>query len=221
MKRTVIAELLDNDNGSPSEVSASLADLRWLNRWFGGVATTKSMVEKVARQTGAKSLSLLEVASGAGYVPYTIRDRLAARGVQLHVSLMDRAPSHLNGNLRSVAGDARELPFANGSFDLVSCCLFAHHLAPEDLTKFACEALRVARVALLINDLVRSALHLAIAHAGKPLYRSRITRHDAPASVRQAYTPHEMWTMIGRSPAAKVEIERRYLYRMGVIAWKR
>src|SRR5947199_5866128 len=37
----------------------------------------------------------------------------------------------------------------------------------------------------LINDLVRSWLHLAFVYTGMPLYRSRLTRHDAPASVRQ------------------------------------
>ena len=54
------------------------------------------------------------------------------------------------------------------------------------------EGLRVCRVAVLINDLVRDGLHLSLVYAGLPLYRSRLTRHDAPASVRQAYTPAEM-----------------------------
>jgi hypothetical protein len=54
-----------------------------------------------------------------------------------------------------------------------------------------------------------------------PLYRSRLTRHDAPASVRQAYTPEEMQTLLAQSSAARVEIHRHYLFRMGVIAWKR
>lgn len=52
------------------------------------------------------------------------------------------------------------------------------------------------------------------------MYRSRLTRHDAPASVRQAYTPEEMCTMLKLTSAAKIEVSSHYLFRMGVIAWK-
>ena len=61
---------------------------------------------------------------------------------------------------------------------------------------------------------------MSLVYAGMPLYRSRLTRHDAPASVRQAYTPEEMQTLLAQSRAARVEIHRHYLFRMGVIVWK-
>ena len=44
MKRVLTPELLDTDSGTPAEVAASLGDLRRINRWFGGVATTEDMV---------------------------------------------------------------------------------------------------------------------------------------------------------------------------------
>ena len=50
MKRVVIPELLDTDCGTPSEVAASLGDLRRINRWFGGVTTTDEMIWRVARE---------------------------------------------------------------------------------------------------------------------------------------------------------------------------
>ncbi len=40
-----------------------------VNRWFGGVATTQKMVERVAQATGLKHFSLLEVAAGSGEAP--------------------------------------------------------------------------------------------------------------------------------------------------------
>jgi len=86
--------------------------------------------------------------------------------------------------------------------------------------QFVDEALRVCRVAVLINDLVRHPLYLSLVYAALPLYHSRLTRHDAPASVRQAYTPEEMRTLLAQSQAASVEIHRYFLFRMGVIAWK-
>jgi SAM-dependent methyltransferase len=221
MKRVTIAELLDTDAGTPDEVAASLGDLRRINRWFGGIATTEDMVGRVARETKLSSMSLLEVAGGSGYVPETARQRLQRRGLDLRVTVLDRAPSHLSNGHQAVAGDALALPFRDASFDLLSCNLFAHHLSPPELVQFVDEALRVCRIAVLINDLVRNLLHVSLVYAGMPLYRSRLTRHDAPASVRQAYTPEEMQALLTQSRAARVEIHRHYLFRMGVIAWKR
>jgi ubiquinone/menaquinone biosynthesis C-methylase UbiE len=221
MKRIATAELLDTDAGTPAEVAASLGDLRRINRWFGGIATTEDMVERVAREINQSSLSLLEVAAGSGYVPETARQRLQRRGVHLQVTLLDRAPSHLSNGNRAVASDALALPFRDASFDLLSCNLFAHHLSPQEVVQFVDEALRACRAAVLINDLVRHPLHMSLVYAGMPLYRSRLTRHDARASVRQAYTPEEMQTLLAQSRAARVEIHRHYLFRMGVIAWKR
>jgi ubiquinone/menaquinone biosynthesis C-methylase UbiE len=221
MQRRPTAELLDDDLGTPAEIAQSLVDLRHINRWFGGTATTISMLERVAAQTGSTRLSLLEVASGAGDVPASARDQLRHRGVELSVTLLDRNPSHFNGNPAShVAGDALLLPLADSSFDVVGCTLFAHHLSPEDLQKFVTEALRVCRQAVLINDLVRNPVHLGLVYLSLPLYRSRITHHDAPASVRQSYTLEEMRVMLRQTPAARVEIDSHFLFRMGVIAWK-
>lgn len=223
MKRRPTPELLDTDSGTPAEVAASLRDLRWFNQWFGGIATSRQLIEIVANATGRKAFSVLEVAAGDGFVPRTLQKNLDGSGIHLNITLLDRATSHLpaNGSMLRIGGDALALPFHASAFDLVSCSLFAHHLPPEQVVIFAREALRACRVAVLVNDLVRNRLHLAVAYAGVPLYRSRITRNDAPASVRQAYTVEEMRRFFQEAGAAKVEIIRHYFYRMGVIAWQR
>jgi len=220
MQRVVIPELLDTDSGTAAEIAASLIDLRNINRRFGGVATTCWMLRKVASELGVSSLSLLEVAAGAGNVPEACSQILGRSGLKLDITLLDRARSHLQNGTRAVAADALALPFRDSSFDVVSSTLFAHHLGPEELSRFFRETLRVCRRAVLINDLIRHPLHLALVYAGLPLFHSRLTRHDAPASVRQAYTPGEIRSLLAQSGAGQVEIHRRYLFRMGVIAWK-
>ena len=111
-------------------------------------------------------------------------------------------------------------PFATTVSTWSAAELFVHHLSPDQVVQFVKEGLRVCRHAFLINDLIRDPLHLALAYAGFPLYRSRITRNDAPASVRQAYTVEEMRGMIGQAGAARIEMDTCFLYRMGVIVWK-
>lgn len=221
MRRKVIPELLDEDLGTPAEISSSLADLRGINERFGGTGTTVHLLQRVAAQCAGRELSLLEVASGAGHVPMAARRQVAANGIDLRIVLLDRMASHLNGNpAAAVCGDALQLPFRDDAFDAVSCSLFAHHLEPHELRQFVREALRVSRRAVLINDLIRSRLHLWLVYVALPLFRSRITRHDAPASVRRAYTVKEMRSMLQDFPGTRVEISRHYLYRMGVLLWK-
>jgi ubiquinone/menaquinone biosynthesis C-methylase UbiE len=225
MKRVVIPELLDADAGTPAEITNALRDLQHINQWFGGIATTEAMVTQVAQATAAQALALLEVAAGAGFVPCAVAHRVRGRGIQLQVTLLDRAPSHLQngrtGKTQAVAGDAVALPFAEESFDLVSCCLFVHHLEPAQVVQFVNEGLRVCRTAVLINDVLRDPIHLALVYASLPLYRSHFTHHDAPASVRRAYTTAEMQGLLERTTAARIDVQRYPLYRMGAIAWKR
>jgi ubiquinone/menaquinone biosynthesis C-methylase UbiE len=223
MKRLVIPELLDSDSGSVEEVQASLADLDFVNRYFGGHSATSLLLREVARRTGLRKLSLLDVGGGTGEFVEAIAKRVARHGIALHGTVLDRAGSHLthrsNGS-RFVAADALQLPFTDKSFDVVSSNLFCHHLEPEELVQFINEGLRVSRVAVLINDLRRNYFHLLAVYGGFVFYRSRITRHDALASVRRAYTEREMRTTIQRTRASGVSLQRYNFQRMGIIAWR-
>jgi ubiquinone/menaquinone biosynthesis C-methylase UbiE len=220
MKRVVVPELLDSDTGTPEQVQGSLADLRMFNRRFGGVRTVREMLRTVAEERGLTKLLWLDVAGANGDVATFVAQSLERNGIESHAVIVDRAPSHMNGSRPGVSGDALALPFADDSFDVVASSLFAHHLEPEEMKLFVREGLRVARHAFVVHDLIRHPLHLAMARVGAPIYRSSITRHDAPASVRRAYTLEEMRLMMEEAGATRVEIESFFLFRMGAIAWK-
>jgi SAM-dependent methyltransferase len=216
MQRVDAPEILDSDDCSAHDAHCVLAAIGRVNRWFGGVT---------------KQLSLLEVASGLGDIPERVRLNLARRGINLQVTLLDRARSHLpakNGTIARTPGivaDALAMPFADGAFDLVSCSLFAHHLNTQQLAQFVHEGLRVSRQAVLINDLVRHPLHLGLAYAGYPIMCNRVAWLDGLTSVRRAYIPDEIRSIfasaLSAGPGATVEITRNYLFRMGVIVWKK
>jgi SAM-dependent methyltransferase len=222
LERFESEEILDSTQCPVPDAEASLSDLCRINRWFGGVSTTRRLVERVSVSTGQKRFSVLEVAAGFGEVPRMAAMKLARKGILLAITDLDRKASHMRPGHRAVVADALALPFRNDSFDLVSCSLFAHHLDPAELARFVDEALRVSRSAVLINDLVRHPLHLALVYAGFPLMKSYVSRFDGVASVRRAYTPDEMRGMLAHNSgvAGKVDISTHYLFRMGVIVWK-
>lgn len=224
MQRVDKPEILDSDACSAQDVELSMLDLNSINRKFGGVATTRHLIERVARASSAQRFSVLDVAAGPGEVPRIVADELGRQGIELSFTLLDRAPSHLPRQNRRVVGDGLSLPFRSQSFDVVSCNLFVHHLPPAQIGEFVKEALRVSRRAVLINDLVRHPMHLALVYAARPLMRSHVAWLDGITSVRRAYLPQEMQESISSAFAdngvPRVEISRHFLYRMGVIVWK-
>jgi ubiquinone/menaquinone biosynthesis C-methylase UbiE len=228
MKRIVIPELLDTDSGSESEIRASLRDLDTFNRYLGGRSGLEKLIEEVAQRSRRATLSVLDVAGGTGNLMAEIRSALLAKGIQINVTVLDRAATHLadgNGsraaNPRSVVcGDALELPFQDQAFDVVCCNLFLHHLEPEQLVQYFNQAIRVCRQAAIASDLRRERFHLWAAQAGRPIYRSRITRHDAVASVRRAYTIAEMHGLLRKTLAREVQVRPAFFERMSILVWR-
>jgi hypothetical protein len=220
MKRVPQQELLDDDLGTPEEIAASLNDLRSINLKFGGVATSRSLLKRAMQSAGISHATLLEVAAGDGFA---IREAVKGlnKGLHVEVTALDRRGSHLsNGSGKVVTGDALHLPFSDNAFDFVSCGLFVHHLEPQEVVRFISGSLRVARHALLINDLIRSRLHLSLVQLSAPVFSSRLTKHDAPASVRQAYTIGELRDLIAKASPSRVDFSRHFFYRLGAIVWK-
>jgi ubiquinone/menaquinone biosynthesis C-methylase UbiE len=225
MERIVESEWLDSDLGTPQEIDSALHAVTLANRRFGGVRLHARLLQRaLARVSHGSRPHILEVASGRAHV---LQAALLRLGRTVDVTLLDRSAVHLP-DPRSwpaelptphvLAGDALDLPFPDASVDIVSCCLFLHHLEPPQIVRYLAEAQRVARVAVVINDLERTACHYRLAKLNRIIDRSRISRHDGPVSVRRAYTRGELARMLtntGRS----FHLERAWLYRLGVVLW--
>jgi ubiquinone/menaquinone biosynthesis C-methylase UbiE len=223
MRRVVTPELLDEDLGTPDEVRDSLLDLRGINQKFGGFRSIAHLLKFIAERRNKNRLTFLDVAGGAGDVAHEVSRELSSHAILLNATVLDRATSHMNHNglqIARVAADALELPFASDSFDVVGCNLFLHHLEEQEMLRFFRDALRVARVAVIASDLRRNRFHWVAAYAGRITYRSRLTRNDAPASVRRAYTIDEIKVIAPRTGAASFEIAPHFFQRFGLILWK-
>lgn len=224
MKRAVQSELLDSPDVDPREVTLSLADLGTINHLFGGIGTSETLFRRVLAARELRELSVLDVGSGNGDVPLTVARKLRPAGVSMAITFFDQHQNHLphlSGDdplLHTMTGDALHLPFVENWFDIVSCSLFLHHLEPDEARRFVEQALRVARHAVIINDLVRSPLHWSLLHLWRPFFRARTAYLDGLTSVRRSYTPEEVEEMLGG--LGRMEVTRHYFYRMGIILWK-
>ncbi len=217
--RKPAVELLDSDQGTPEEVASALRSISTVNRWFGGNRTHRLLLARAAR--GRSRVEVLEVAAGFAQPLATAALALSRRGIQVEATLLDLNPSHFPPDWppslpapRLLPGNALAIPLPAKSVDVVSCSLFLHHLAPEDALRFLREALRVARVAVVVNDLRRTRTHYALALGRAPFDPSRLSRHDGPVSVRQAHSFGEVRAMLQATGRA-FTLRRYFLYRFG------
>ena len=78
----------------------------------------------------------------------------------------------------------------------------------------------VSKLAVLVNDLERHFVPYLFIRIARMFTRSRLTPHDAPASVRQAYTREELVDLTAAAGFADFEVRRLLPFRLGLTLWK-
>jgi SAM-dependent methyltransferase len=215
---TGVEERLDGPLTDQRALVGNLRDLARVNRHLGGARLSIAAVEELA--PGRAPISILDVGTGAADIPLALIDRGRARGRLVTATGLDSRPEVLaaaaiaqprvtaTGELALHVGDGRSLPFGDASFDVVHCSMVVHHLDPAAARGLLTEMRRVARLGVVLNDLVRGRhfwlgawllSHLAT--------RNTFTRGDAPLSVRRAYSVSEMTAL---QAAAGLRVERRF-----------
>ena len=209
-KRVRGFEYLDDPNVDPRVVRRSLADVATSNRFFGGTHAVLAELEPLLRKRD--ELTLLDVGSGAGDISASALNRAKRRQVRIASFAIDSAEelapvSRRRGNL-ALCGDARKLPFADRSVDVVVCSQVLHHFHNDEAVKVILEMNRVAREMVIVSDIRRSWFAAAgIWLASFPLNFHPVSRHDGVVSVMRGFTTSELrdlvWSAIGRKPAVR------------------
>jgi SAM-dependent methyltransferase len=198
------AERLDGPLDDAISLAGNLRDLRRFNRLVGGTSLSLRALGHLRAKTSG-TLDVLDVGTGAADIPLAILDHGARQGWQIRVTATDsraeviaaarRLEPRLDRqrDLALAVGDGLHLPFADGSFDVAHSSLLIHHLEPEAAGALLGELRRVARVGVIVNDLIRSRRSLLGAWLLVHVFtRNPFTRNDAPLSVRRAYTLPEL-----------------------------
>ncbi len=206
-RRTDAAELLDGPLEDQAALVGNLRDLGRVNRRLGGIELTATAIDALAAHRD--DLTLLDVGTGAADIPLALIDRARRRGRRLRAVGIDSRPEVLaaavrlrpalsrTDGLELHVGDGRALRYPDRSYDIAHASLVLHHLDPPDAVTLLGEMRRVARLGVVVNDLERSRLGLIGAWLiGHLLTGNRLTRHDAPLSVRRAYRATEMAAML-------------------------
>jgi SAM-dependent methyltransferase len=139
-------------------------------------------------------IKVLDVATGGGHVARRLREAGCT------VITVDPAP----GMEPDVVAPAEDLPFADGSFDVVTCRIAAHHF--QDVRKAVSEMVRVSERLLVIEDNL---------YAGENVEEAERLRD--PTHVRR-YSEEE-WRELVTDAGFEVEQVEYFARRQNADAW--
>lgn len=198
---------------------------RWKGRWRGGYTRlrgSENQLEDYRRQASRLTEGLpdgadvLEVAPGPGYLAIEIAraGRLRVTGLDISRSFVEIAQDNarragVSADFRH--GDAANMPFESGNFDLVVCqAAFKNFARPVAALDEMHRVLRVGETAV-IQDMNRDAsgadIRREVQSMGLSLPNALITRWTLAMLRRRAYSPAQFECLAADSAFRTCEIQ--------------
>ena len=211
-------EHLDDPATTPILRERSLRDIRRANTILGGAHAVLAEFLRVLPSLG-RDVSLLDVGTGLADIPMRAQRQALHRGVRLTTFGVDQAESLASACAAvlegSTCGDARFLPFADHSVDVVICSQVLHHFEDDEIIVVLRELQRVARRAVIVSDLRRSW----VAVAGFWLVTwllgfHAVSRHDGAVSVLRGFTNRDLADHVHHATGRVANVRRHLGYRL-------
>lgn len=222
-------ELMDQPGLAPGLHTHALRGLERINAASGAVAAVwRPIRARLPGEGPPATLSVLDVACGAGDTIVGLARRAQASGVRLSVHGCDISATaieharqrayerHVDGRFFQHDVLTNDLP---DRFDIVTCSLFVHHLDEEVAAGLLARLFATTRWLLIVCDLDRSRSGHALAWLGtRLLSRSAIVHVDGPRSVRAAFTRAEAVGLAARACIPEATIESIWPCRWRLVA---
>jgi len=232
MRRSVEPEMMDLA-GQPRELlTGDLRNLRLINRYLGCHRNVLRGLARVVSSNKLRAFTLLDVGTGSGDIPEVIVRWARANRIAARIVALERDPVGVEEaaeqtrkfpEITVLRGDGMLPSFGAASFDFVLASQLLHHFSDPQILAALRTWARLARGAIIVNDLVRHPLaYQGIRLVTKAFTRNEMTRTDAPRSVERACTISEWRELFRRANVGKFSVQWVLPFRvLGVISISR
>jgi SAM-dependent methyltransferase len=242
--RNLVPELMDDPNLPAADHQLALKGLRRINRFSGTVSHLASQILKLARRRPQPHWTILDIGCANGenlmqlhkmldqhisvscigwdISPYSIQsakelaDSLGLSTDQVRFEIVDAlaTPEPLT-QASANAGSVK--PIA----DIVMNSLFMHHFDEPSVVQLLTQSSKLAKVAVLADDLHRTAVGWILAKLGCwILSRSPVVHFDGPQSVRAAFSSAEIMELAKQAGLHDCQLVRHWPERY-TLCWER
>lgn len=216
-------EILDAPDVDPALRRRSHRDIALSNALFGG---SRALINELARHFDRlpRQATLLDVGTGIGDIPALAAEAAGRRGIQLQIVGVDGDEDLVSSSRHrlslGVCADARALPFADRSVDVVTCSQLLHHFEELEARQLLAEMHRVARLCVIVSDLRRSWIAVGgLWMASFALGFHPVSRHDGVVSILRGFTRNELLRVIRDSTGAVPSVRHQLGFRI-TASWR-
>jgi 2-polyprenyl-3-methyl-5-hydroxy-6-metoxy-1,4-benzoquinol methylase len=199
----MVPELMDQPGLDPEDHAKALAGLRRINLLSGSAEQLWPAIRKHAIRTQwDRPLRVLDVACGGGDLLLRLGQKAKRAGIPVNLAGCDMSTQALEISRVTLSrgGFSGEFHLCNvcedplpQGYDVITSSLFLHHLEEAQVVHVLSAMRESGADLLVLSDILRSRLGLALAHTvPKLLSRSPIVHTDAVLSVRASYTLEEI-----------------------------
>ncbi|MBI2620198.1 MAG: methyltransferase domain-containing protein [Ignavibacteriales bacterium] len=225
-----IQEMMDRSETDPDVLRDDLANLRTINKYFGGLeANRKSILPLFQEIPAERELTILDLATGSADQPIALVRFARREGRKIRIVALDKNPVMLSVARAECSAfpeitieerDLLTLPYPDNSFDFVLCSLAIHHFSRGDAIEILRSMKRLSRVALVVHDLHRSWITAWAAWLYTHLTtRNPITLFDSYLSARRAFTAEELESMAREAGVHRKTITRYPFFRLVLVGF--
>jgi 2-polyprenyl-3-methyl-5-hydroxy-6-metoxy-1,4-benzoquinol methylase len=199
---------MDDAEATGPAFAEALRNLARINRLSLAYRPVLRWLDRLVAETGATTLSVLDVGAGGGDMLREIDAWATRRGIAVALTGLDRSPwaeAYAAGSgLRAdwITADLFDLDPAR-RFDVVVCSLFTHHLRDPELVRFLGWIGQHATRGWLISDLHRHWIPWAFVWASFRLMRfDPMVIHDSTVSIARSFTRADWQRLLAEAGVA-------------------
>lgn len=226
--RATEEELMDDHKLASEALRSNLDELETINTWLGGYAPVLQALQQLkARFPKGRPLRLADLGSGGGdtlrhIARWARQHRIAVElvGIDANAFMIDYAREKAQGypEISFRQQDIFSPEFRQQPFDIITCSLFCHHFADEDLVRLLPQWQAQATVAVVINDLHRHPLaYYSIKWLTKLFRGSYLVQNDAPLSVARAFSRQDWQRLLLQAGVGHYTVRWRWAFRWQVV----
>ncbi len=219
LKRSYEKEIMDDFSITDSRIDIALNELKLVNRFLGGVSTSKTGFKMLFNNSNYETIKVLDIGSGSS----DIFQRLINKLPNLKIFSIDRNKRICevikNENTSyPIFGDAISPPVKEESISVVHASLFLHHFKKDEIKKIIKSSLTIAEKGMIINDLRRSVWALLGIKILIYLFsNSEVVKNDAPLSVKRGFIKSELVNLLEELKITNYKIKRKWAFRWLIV----
>jgi len=224
--RSILKEMLDEQNIPPGILRKNLKELDFLNRYVGGHnLSLKGIKQLIISQK--KSYHLVDLGCGSGdflkYIAGWARRndyKVQLTGVDVNTNVIDYLNEYCANypEITGIVANYDDYLKKNKEIDIVHCSLFCHHLSDEELLDLLIYFRQNLKCGFVINDLLRSRLaYYAAWLFPRLLNGTKLSKNDGPVSVLRAFKLNEFKQLLAKAACIKYTFKKGRAFRFLVV----